>query len=159
MKLEVGDVVAYKGSDGLFSSIIKRITKSKYSHLGIFIGSGLLVEADGYTNRVRYRPMSEYKNSLDIFTCKQLTDKDRQKICDYAISQIGDRYSYFLTLWMGVKFLFHVLLPYIDTKSSKNCSELVNLAYDSINLRFCPDKWPTPEQVISSELLVKIGEY
>jgi len=26
-------------------------------------------------------------------------------------------------------------------------------------LRFCPDKWPTPEQVISSELLVKIGEY
>jgi len=159
--MKKGDIIAYRGSYSLVSMLIRKISKSNYSHVGIFVGNGLVIESDGYVGKVAYRPLSDYQGTIDIYTCcEQLTDEQRQKICDYAISKIGDKYSYLLTLWLGIKLIFGILLPFIDTKSAENCSELVNLAYaESINLRLIPDKWPTPDEIVHSELLIKCGEY
>jgi len=158
VNIKIGDVVAYKGTN-LVSKAIINITNSSYSHVAIYMGNNIICEADGYTGHVRCRDILEYKNHLDIYILESLTDEQRQKICDYVISKIGNKYSYFLTLWLGIKYIFGILLPFIDTKTSENCSELVNLAYGSIGLRLCADKWPTPEQIVHSELLVKCGEY
>jgi len=158
--MKQGDIIAYRGNYSIISTIIKKITKSKFSHVGIFVGGGMIVESDGYVGRVAYKPLSDYVGTIDIYSCEYLTDEQRQKICDYAVSKIGDKYSYLLTLWLGIKLVFGILLPFFDTKSAKNCSELVNLAYsESIGLRLCPDKWPTPDEIVKSELMVKIGEY
>jgi len=158
--IKQADIIAYRGNYSLVSMLIRKISKSNYSHVGISVGNGLVVESDGYVGKVAYRSLNDYQGTIDIYSCEQLTDEQRQRICDYAISKIGDKYSYFLTLWIGVKYLFHILLPYYDTQNSENCSELVNLVYlNATGLRLCADKWPTPDEVVHSEFLTKSGEY
>lgn len=158
MKLKIGDIFACH-SETFISSTIRMITHSKYSHIAIVVSETELIEADGITNRIRYRNINYYKNKADVYTCNILTDKQRQNIVKFMQNSIGEKYDYTLLIWLAVKYIFEILLPFIDNTTNKICSEIVNDAYDSVGCRLCVDRWPTPSQIAESNMLVKIGEY
>jgi len=156
--IKIGDVVAYYNSDGFVSSAITSLTHSKYSHVAIYIGSGMLVEGDGYSGHVKYKPIIEYKNHLGIYTLDFLTDEQRNAIASYMESKVGLKYDRLLLLWLFIKYKLHIKLPYInDTKVV--CSEICNDAYKSIGKEYelSKKRFPIPDDILKK--LKFIGSY
>ena len=155
--IKIGDVVAYKG-DGFISQTIVNVTNSSYSHVAIYVGSEVLVEGDGYSGQVKYKPISDYKNHLVIYTLDSLTDEQRQKIVKYMESKVGLKYDRLLLLWLFIKYKLHIKLPYRnDTKVV--CSEICNDAYKSIGKEYelSKKRFPIPDDILKK--LKFVGSY
>ena len=153
--IKKGDILAYKGKNPI-SKIVKKLTNSNYSHLCLYIGNSVFVEADW--NGIQYCNIDKYKNYLDIYTC-DLTDIQRQQICDYAISKVGEKYDYGLLIFMFLRQIFKFRFRIRD-RNSDVCSELVNDSYSEANgMRLVKKRYPSPQEVINSERLKFVGSY
>lgn len=155
MGLEIGNIIASRG-DSIISSVIKKITYSKYSHLAIIVSNTLIIEADGISGFIKYRNIEDFQSYSDIFTCDSLTDKKSQEMIFYLEGKVGQKYDRILLFWLFVKYVFRVKLPY-KNDSSMICSELVNNAYKSVGVRLSKKRFPSPKDIINSKLLRKIG--
>jgi len=158
INLKHGDILAYKGQY-LHSQIIKSLTHSQYSHLIIYVGDNLAVEADW--SGIQYCNIDKYKNYLDIYSCDSLTEIQREQICNYAISKVGEKYDYLLLIFMFLRriFKFRFRIKLRDSKADV-CSELVNDCYSEVNdMKLVKKRYPSPQEVISSERLKFVGSY
>ena len=157
--LKQGDVLAYKGDkNSPISNIVKIMTKSQYSHLCLYISDDNAIEADGIKGDIDYVNINNYKGRLDVYTCPSLTDLQRKQICDYAISRIGQKYDYGLLFFLFLKRLFKFRFRLRDRKTDI-CSELVNDSYTKCGCKLVKKKYPSPQEVISSDLLKFNGSY
>jgi len=151
--MKIGDILACRDEDSLISEAICLITNSYYSHVGIIISNTQIVESDGVSGFVRYRDIEDYRGKAVIYTCDSLSDKQRQDIVYFAKKEVGRRYDRLLLLWLFVKYVFRLKLPYIND-SSMICSELVNKIFkSSIGIRLSKKRFPIPDDVINSKLL------
>lgn len=156
-KMKLGDILALKNTTTLIGKLIKYFTKSSYSHICVYIGNGIAIEADGYVGKINYRDINDYKNNLDIYTC-DMTGEQRKIICKYAISQIGQKYDYMLIFVLFLRKIFKLKIRFKDSKSDI-CSELCNDAYLKANMRLIKKRYPSPQDVVSSPLLRFNGTY
>lgn len=141
---------------GLLSFLIRKITKSKYSHLALIISPAQIIEADGCNGYIKYTNINYYKNCADVYDCDFLTDDQRDEICKYAISKIGQKYDYFLLFVLILRYVCGIKIKYKDIDSDV-CSELINDCYKSIEVLLSKKKFPIPNDVIKSKLIRKVG--
>lgn len=107
--------------------------------------------------KVKYNTVSAYEGRYDLYFTNGLTDEDRNKIVEYAESQVGAKYAYLLILWQIFRYCFNWFLPYVDRESTI-CSELVNTVYKkAVKIDLCPwVKYPSPQDLSMSEYLQMI---
>ncbi len=169
-RLKNGDVLLYKGQ-GPISWIIKKVTKSEYSHSGIVVwwNNRLMVMEARSKKGVIVSPLSRsicgYKGTVEWYTAKKrLTKKERQKMVEYAEIELGKKYNTSLVLVDLIAKLFKITgLGTTDTlgESSKQfCSYYVAQIYNSIGLDLTPNKndcFMSPDDIARSKALDKVG--
>lgn len=155
--LEPGDVLLVEG-DTRFSTAIKYLTQSTWSHAALYVGAGrfpemterqhCFVEAD-VTEGVRSVGVDEFEG-LPTRICRPvgLTESDREALITFAIARIGYRYDL-----RNVIDLARYLLPTppVPTRFRRRmialgsgdptraiCSTLVSQAFQSIGYPILP---------------------
>jgi hypothetical protein len=100
--LRLGDVLLVEGNTRV-STAIKYLTQSTWSHAALYVGSRLaaagcdarhcFVEAD-IVDGVRSVGVEEFQ-ALHTRICRPvgLTDEERERVADFAIARIGNRYD------------------------------------------------------------------
>ena len=147
-----GDIVLVYGK-GFEGDVIDAVEHSKYAHTAGFVATDKLVEIN--TIKTEYVDMGMFKGNADVFTCDILTDEQRDLIAIYIISQLGTHYDWILLFLEGIRYIFHVMLPYREFHKHI-CSTLWNDAYKSVGIDLCPNiNYPSPADLSESKLLRK----
>jgi uncharacterized protein YycO len=127
-----GDLLLFRGN-GLFSILVRLLTRSPYSHAGLvytFEGNVYCIEAVGAG--VRLIRVSElvrrYHGGIDHFALPEAQDTQRRRAVSFAFRQLGKLYN---TLGI-VRYTVALLLDrkgYSKRTGEWFCSELVAAAY------------------------------
>jgi hypothetical protein len=164
-----GDVFMYKGK-AIFSSIIRWVTGSPYSHAGMAAWWNerlMVMEAKG--NGVVASPFSRSvghcKGGVEWLTCvKEISDEDRLRMVVFAQEELGKSYGRWKAILLGIKTLFERDLDRRDRLRAENklfCSEYVARIYNSIGLdlkKQRSDRFMKPVDIANSPLLEKRGK-
>jgi uncharacterized protein YycO len=117
-----GDLLMVRGGNGLQDRIIRFGTHSVWTHVAVFVGEKLIVEAlsDGVSigRSDRYDP----KKSLIINT--NLSDDHRKAIRDFALSRVGERYGSGQIAAITLAWLTHGKI-FFGVDNTETCSSLV----------------------------------
>ena len=122
--LEVGDILVSTGTE-LLSKTIKDHTGAPVSHAFMYVGGGMVIEADG---TVAERSLSDaLKNDYyaAAYRVPDLTQKDRDGLVKFMRAQIGKPFDN----WGVIDHLIYVAS---EDPNAWYCSELVFAAYKSI---------------------------
>lgn len=122
---------------------------ANYEHAFVYIGGGLIVEAE--PGGARVRPVTEYKDIYWSTGHFDLTGAERNTIITYAEHYVGTPYS-FLDYFSIAAHRLHLWTPglkhYIGTSKHMICSQLVSQCYDDAGIKLYDGEWPgyiTPE--------------
>lgn len=172
--LRDGDVVMYSGS-GFFSWLIKKITRSNYSHAGIVVWwNNRLMVLEAISKGIVVTPLSEnishYHGDVDLFCHMNLVDKwDKQhaairtQISIHAQLQLGKKYNRWRMIVYAWRLLYRTPFDKRDAfrKSSKMyCSYYVASCYNAAGLDIVPglaDSYTTPGDIVKSRKITKMG--
>jgi uncharacterized protein YycO len=155
--LRPGDILLVRGHTWI-DKIIRRITKSTYSHVAGVINFNEAVEILPF-QRTGFRKLKSYAGRADIFTYKSLTYEQRKKILDFVLTKIGTQYDYKLILWEASRYLLHWKWPY-KAHNACLCSTLWVEAYRNAGIDLCPNiLYPSPGDLENSSKLQKIESY
>lgn len=159
--LKKGDVLLVEGTSR-FSSAIKWLTQSSWSHAALYVGDALgdppegveprvLVEAD-VEEGVRAVPLSTYANWHGRI-CRPvgLSDEDIDKVVNYAVQRIGHQYD----LKNIVDLLRYLIrTPPVPTRYRRRmlalgsgdptraiCSSLIAQAFQSVRYPILPERY------------------
>jgi cell wall-associated NlpC family hydrolase len=127
-------------TNGVFGKLIRVGTVSRWNHAFIYIGDGLIVEANPMG--VVISKASKY----EVIAWNQhetLTDAQRTKIVNEAKRLIGKSYGFLdianlMLRILGLKLLANTsLLDKMAERYGVICSELVALSYDAAKIDVC----------------------
>lgn len=157
--LQPGDILLIEGNTRL-SAVIKFLTQSTWSHAALYVGdAGNSQTADGETNvlleadsevGVVLAPLSKYKK-FNARICRPigLTDVERRKIIDYALSRIGMQYdnkqifdlARYLFPYPPVPVFFRRRMLAIGSGDPTRaiCSTLIAEAFESVHYPILPE--------------------
>lgn len=164
-----GDVFMYEGKT-VFSSIIRWVTRSPYSHAGMaaWWNERLMVmeaKGNGVVTSPFSRSISHYKGGVEWLTCvKEISDQDRLRMVIFAQEELGKSYGRWKAILLGIKILLERDLDRRDRLKTENklfCSEYVARIYNSIGLdlkKQRSDRFMKPVDIANSPLLEKSGK-
>lgn len=155
MQLKQGDILACKNNSFL-SRFIRYITKSNFSHLAIVVNENEAIESDGISGFIKHKNINEYINYASVYSCDSLSEDQRNNICQYAISKVGQKYDYYLIFVLFLRYVFGLRIK-IKDGNEDICSELVNDSYKSVNVILSKKRFPIPDDVLNSDKLRKVG--
>lgn len=92
-ELQKGDILASTTSD-FGSGVIRKFTHSKYSHMGLYFGSGLVIEA--IVSGVVLQPLAKSVGKArlrDVYRCNGITSTQVSSIIAYAHTLVGRNYD------------------------------------------------------------------
>jgi uncharacterized protein YycO len=148
-----GDLLFEEGK-GFIAWAIKKLTKSKFSHVAIVVDQNTVIEA--WPGGVREIPCPYAPGTYHIKTCKQLTDEQRQEIIEHARKFKGTPYDYGRILALLIELGFHIKNR-IYERGKIICSVYASLAYwKGAKKSLRPDRpiyHQTPEDLFESPLL------
>jgi hypothetical protein len=148
-QIRTGDVLLFRGESPL-SRFIRWGSKSVYSHAAMAAWWGprlVLFQAVG--QGVQVVPISaevdEYDGQVDWFTLapKYEAMLDREKVVDFAITELAKPYGHAAVVELIVRMAFHQFRGTTDPKahpSSLFCSEYVSRCYREAGLKLRPDE-------------------
>lgn len=117
-----GDLVFVMGQKW-FSRIIKKVTRSPFSHSAIYVGGGAVIEAEAL-RVVGYESLYTYAGHYEVVRLSDGVGRNAlHNGLAWLISQRGRRYSY----WTIVRLLFKCLFGFTVGKRDKTnviCSML-----------------------------------
>ncbi len=165
-----GDVLMYKGH-GLSSWLIKKITKSEYSHAGIAVrwNNRLMVLEAKRKPGIRVIPLStsiaEYKGDIEWYTARShMTNLQRMRLVQYAEQEIGKEYTTVLVTGNLFRAVFGATgtgtPDELEPTTKIFCSYYVAQAYNASGIDLAPnkhDRYTTPGDVANSKALIKKG--
>lgn len=155
-KLQIGDIILESGHKP-HSNLIKKYTKSNFSHAMICVGDMSIIHAEkaGVFSLNPQRLLVKHDTDLKVLRLhKKLSDSDKKKIVDFLRDKIGAVYS--------VKDALKVVLSKNPEAGNEYqfCSRLVSQAYKYIknelvdNADFC-----SPADIEKSNLLYEVGGF
>jgi hypothetical protein len=109
--MNTGDLIFVSGIDWI-SRAIRFVTKSKYSHVAIYIGNGKVMEAQGF-RKVGFRELSYYSGRYDIVPLpRSVTHEQLCAGMHWLMLQRGRPYSYWsdfviLLRCIGIRLPWH----------------------------------------------------
>jgi len=163
--LASGDVLLYEG-EKFFSWVIKKVTRSRFSHAGIAVWWNerlMVMEAVG--RGVVVTPLSasvgHYNGHVHWYTSKRpLGPEERRRMIIFAQEQLGKEYALWKAIWLGIQLLFNRKPEKRDRLKREQklfCSAYVAQIYNSVGVDLKPgfsDSSVVPEDIaISPELL------
>lgn len=121
MELQPYDILFYKKGNSIVSKAIKYITKSKYSHIAMYLRNGQIVETDYKKtfNIGRLGNISDY----DVYRIETLTGEQKVNIIRYIKNNLYKKYDYLEILRYLIYKYFGILL--CDDMDRLICSEAV----------------------------------
>lgn len=146
------DLIFYKG-DGFISKIIKKVTKSPYSHVALVLDNYHILEAD-WKRPLSIRHISYRSQEYDIYRVKGLTEEQKEKLRRYINETISAGYDLKLVLSHLFKYFFKGKL--LNSPSRYDCSEWITLAFLYAGIELLPSKQPfevTPADLSKSPRL------
>jgi len=161
------DVLMYKGKT-LTSRLIRRTTKSDYSHAGIVIWwDKRLMVLEAVSKGVIVTPISinlkHYKGEVHLYSTKDSISKDeRSKMVEFAQLELGKEYARWKMILFGIKIIFKKNLDEKDELKRANklyCSHYVAQVYNSQGYdlkKDVSDSFMSPEDIAKSNLLLRI---
>ena len=157
-----GDVLLYEGK-GMLSWIIKKFSRSKYSHSGIAAWWNdrlMVMEAirKGVVVTTLSRNVSRYHGNVDWYTSKiNISEKVRNKMIKFAQKELGKEYNFLELLIIGIKIIFHKVIKLKNFKDERLiCSQFVSDVYHSIGIEIKETVAPpfvTPADIAESKVL------
>lgn len=163
-----GDVLLYEGST-FYSRIVKKVTRSRFSHAGITVWWNerlMVMEAVG--RGVVVTPLSlnvgHYHGHVHWFTAKENLSRDqRRRMIIYAQGELGKEYALWNAIWVGIKLLFNWRPEQRDRLRRQRkffCSSYVAQIYNAVGIDLKPglsDDHMVPEDIASSAALEPRG--
>jgi hypothetical protein len=162
------DVLLYEG-ETFFSWIIKKVTRSRFSHAGIAVWwNERLMVMEAVRLGVVVTPLSasvgHYKGHVHWYTSKRLLgEKDRERMIIFAQEELGKAYALWKAIWVGIKLVFNWKPEERDELKREQklfCSAYVAQIYNSIGVDLVPgrsDIFVVPEDIASSRELLHQG--
>jgi hypothetical protein len=159
-----GDVLMFQGKYRS-SFLIKRLTRSSYSHAGIAVWwNKRLMVMEAVEEGVRIIPLSRkiesYRGSVEWFTCnREISKRDRLRMVISAQEELGKRYAKWKTIVFAWKILFKRKVSDKDELRKENklfCSQYIARIYNSVGLDLKEgraDRFTSPEDIANSDLL------
>lgn len=153
--IQIADIIALKrknlknknGSFNWWGLGVRFVTRSWFTHTAIYIGNGQIVESD-WSCGVRIAPFPENEDYL-VLTAP-LTDKQRNGIVEWSISQVGREYSW-TQLVMAALGLSKVGI--LTLYAGIICATFNALAYHKFGYDVVDDVVCTPGEIVNSERL------
>lgn len=146
-------ILAYKGKSWI-SKAIRWQTRSDYSHIGIELSDGTVVEAwhvGGVSNNENFKTVHTKGTKVDVFEI--IGDFDESAARAYAMSRVGNKYD-FTSIW---RFMSRRDEP-ADNKDF--CSELgmlISSAGGIDLLKRVPASHVSPGHLVTSPLLTYVS--
>lgn len=113
MKFQTGDWVFVRGS-GWISKVIKAVTFSKVSHVGIIYDESTIFETDIKWGKAKMNPVSKYRlEDIEVYRLPSLTWDQTYKISDLCKKYLNRPYS---SLDIATNFIFSPLHPKLRGK-------------------------------------------
>lgn len=159
-----GDVLMFQGKYRS-SFLIKRLTKSSYSHAGIAVWwNKRLMVMEAVAEGVRIIPLSRkiesYRGNVEWFTCnREISKRDRLRMVISAQEELGKKYARWKSIVFAWKILFKRKLSEKDELRRENklfCSQYVAGIYNSVGLDLKEgraDRFMSPDDIANSDLL------
>lgn len=125
--LQTGDVLFVEGK-GFISEAIKKVTKSKVSHVGIIYNSKLIFETH-YNTNARLNPITKTYKGKKVSVYRPITVVDVNRLQELCEEYNGTRYSKwdiftnFIFSWLPAKKRRTVVAG-LGTKKMAICSEM-----------------------------------
>ena len=107
-KLEIADSIFSFNTKSLISRLITSIDIGSWSHVGIYLGDGMISEA--VASGVMNRDIDIYNKHhirLGVYRIIGLTEKQRTNIIKFAVESVGVKYYYRGVLRLGLRKIFH----------------------------------------------------
>jgi len=156
-------------SNNFIGKQIRKITDSKYNHIGIFIKENKIIESS-FTKGVIITSFDKYKEqaknnklSFDIYKFKKpILEKEWSIARDYLLKQVGNKYDIMQVISLFIFFMLHINrknVEPIDIEKAFICSELIGKACDKINIKFTEEvdlDNLTPKDIETSDIIEKI---
>lgn len=167
-KFSSGDVLLYQGET--FSSwLIKKATRSRFSHAGIAVWwNDRLMVMEAVNRGVVVTPLSasvgHYKGRVHWYTSKRLlSEEERKRMIIFAQEELGKEYALLKAIWVGIKLFFNWKPEKRDRLKREQklfCSSYVAQIYNSIGVDLVPglsDVSVVPENIAASPELLHQG--
>lgn len=149
-----------------FSNLIRKITKSEYNHIGLFVSDDTIVEAlfgGVHTNSYSQFKKAKAKKKLDyaIYTIKDISDKQIEKMTNFALDKVGTKYDFIQFICIAFMFFFKITrrIEPIEEGRKWICSELMAESAYEAGIRFQDNVDPdntTPGDIASSSIVERI---
>lgn len=131
MKMEVGDIILVSGQS-FISKLVQKITRSKWSHVALYIGGGYVLEIN-WNIKAHIVPNLYPKEGEECLVLRNkipLTKEQQDMIISRgcAYNQTGNRYDFLLLAGLFLKTLFPnwKVLSKLNDKNSFVCTELTD---------------------------------
>lgn len=168
-EVSLGDCILFDRED-IVGDGIEWIQNSKVSHVAIYVGEGMIVEALE-TGRVELNPLDNYFNEKYRWMIRRIndiTEKQKRILIDAVSEYIGDRYDWFQLITLGIFLLIRKLTGFrwywVIGQSRENmmiCSELFCVGAVKAGINLFPNiklKAITPELLYKTETMKTIRE-
>jgi hypothetical protein len=160
-ELRTGDVLCFRGRK-LGSALIRWVTASRYSHVGlVYCFEGRVYCLEAVASGVRLIIMSElvrrYAGGIDYFAIPEANLQQREGAIGFAFEQLGKLYNraglarFIWFLWSGSR-----VRRRSRARNQWFCSEIVNEAYrrQGLPLVTVTSAYTSPEDIATSPRLV-----
>lgn len=150
------DIIFHKGRTPI-AMIIKKLTKSEFSHCAFCLDNLHLLQLDWKTPvtiaHLEY-PIGRY----DIYRLKvDLTEDEKEKVIIFMRDRISTTYDWKLIFSRFFNILFGT--PIVSSEKKYNCDELISDALRSVGVNLIDsDMEMTPDTLSKSNLIYKITE-
>lgn len=157
-QVDSGDLLCFRGR-GLISATIRRLTRSRYSHVGLlFVMEGRRYCIEAVETGVRLVLVSElvkrYEGGIDCYRLVNASPQQRAGAVGFAFQQLGKLYDK-ASFWPFLLYLLTGKRRRTHCDGQWFCSEMVAEAYRRQGLRFtrASARYTAPSDIASSEQL------
>lgn len=122
-KPEPGDLI-FTRDNGVISRIIRYVTKGKYSHVGVYFGHGLILEADW--NGVVLSSLDKKYHEYEVVSPTKTVN--RLEFIERLLRRVGDGYDYSFLFGNLLYKIFGKAKAFLGFSNDPNrwiCSELI----------------------------------
>lgn len=159
MEFETGDIILVKGND-FFSNIIKKVTKSEYSHSAMVLNNDTIIESH-FIGGVKKKPRGVLADkNFSVYKLKKGISniEGKRKLMLKRADEL-EGYKYDLLQLFGYLIYGFKGRNKFNTPHQIICSELIDLIYYYAGINLRPNIYKgdlTPAQIAKSGLLTKI---
>ena len=158
-KIQPLDIIIVYNPRSWLHRLISRVTHYKAGHVALYLGDGLIAEAN--RSGVHVKDWKNYRDGMLVYLgrCHNMNETREVKIRQYANDSINRPYAFAQLAMIFFKNLFNVRHVPDVSKQAVICSEFVARAFKEAGILLCPGIRPeetTPGDIMRSRELFLI---